>query len=67
MDRMNIQVRKRSLHDEDNPLLDHQSLTMAERIALVWDLTVQAWQFQMNTDAEPRISKDVVRIFRRKV
>jgi hypothetical protein len=60
-----IHVRKRSLHDEDNPLLDHASITPAERILLAWELTLQAWRIQGGTDAEPRLQKHVVRVLRR--
>ena len=66
MARKDIRIRKRSLHDEDNPLLDHASLTMAERVALVWELTVQAWWIQGRTDAEPRLSRDSIRVLRRR-
>ena len=66
MDRKDIEVRKRSLHDEDNPLLDHASLTMAERIALAWDLSLLAWQIENGSDGEPQFSKDSVRVVRQR-
>lgn len=65
MARKNVQVRKRSLHDEDNPLLDHVSLTPEERIELAWQLTLQGWRIQGRTDAEPRLSRHTVRVLRR--
>ena len=60
-----VTVRRRSLHDIENPMRAYAHLTPAERIALVWDLTLQAIAFQGATNAEPRLSRHLVRIVRR--
>ena len=60
-----VRVTKRSLQDEDNPLRAHETLTPSERVALVWELTLQAWAFQGRGDAEPRLARHLVRVYRR--
>jgi hypothetical protein len=39
-------------------------LSPAERVALVWPLTIQAWQFKDPTFRESRLRRDVVRLVR---
>ena len=60
-----VRVTKRSLHDEDDPLRAHENLTPSERVALVWELTLQAWAIQGRGDAEPRLARHIVRVYRR--
>ena len=43
---------------------DTASLQPAERLAMVWTLTVQAWAFK-GLDDEPRLPRHVVRVVRR--
>lgn len=38
--------------------------TAAERIAMVWPITLQAWQFKEPLHDEPRLRRDVVRTVR---
>jgi hypothetical protein len=47
---------------EDNSYVD--SLGPAERMKMVWQLTLQAWAYQGLRD-EPRLQRDVVRVIRR--
>jgi len=62
-DRSHYFVRKGSLLDEPrDETLAH--LTAAERVSMVWQLTIQAWQFKEPTFSEPRLRRDVVRIGR---
>jgi hypothetical protein len=62
-DRSQYPVRKGSLLDEprDEALA---RLSPAERVSMVWQLTIQAWQFKEPTFREPRLRRDVVRIIR---
>ncbi len=60
-----IRVTRRSLRDEDDPMRDYAERSPAERIALVWELTLQGLAFQGWTDAEPRLARDTVHIHRR--
>jgi hypothetical protein len=57
------QIRVLSLGEsEDHSYLD--SLGPAERMKMVWQLTLQAWAYQGLRD-EPRLQRDVVRVIRR--
>ena len=47
---------------EPNP---YMAMTVAERIKLVWPLTVAAWAFRGNPWDESRLRRDVERIVRR--
>ena len=40
-------------------------LTPAERMELVWPLTLQAWSFMQGTEGEPRLQRHAVRVVRR--
>ncbi len=40
-------------------------MTPAERIAMVWQLTLQAWAFKEGLTDEPRLRRDIVRVVRR--
>jgi hypothetical protein len=44
--------------------LDYAKFTPAERLAMVWELTRQAWMFKEGLVDEPRFRRDVVRIIR---
>lgn len=49
----------------DEPEDDYVArLTPAERMALVWPITLQAWAFQTGTTDEPRLRRDVGRVVR---
>jgi hypothetical protein len=39
-------------------------LTPAERLTMVWQLTLQAWMFKEGLLDEPRLRRDVVRTLR---
>lgn len=46
---------------------DWQRLTPAERLGMVWPLTVEAWTWALrgNFDAESRLPRHIVRVIRR--
>ncbi len=58
----NIQVRKTSLKEETNDL---KNTTAAERWAMMWQLALDAWAFKGEPLAEPRLQRNIVRVFRR--
>ena len=63
-DRSHTPTRIRRLHDEeDDEYL--RGLEPGERMAMVWQLTLQAWAFMEGLVDEPRLRRDVVRIVRR--
>jgi hypothetical protein len=43
---------------------DVRNLTPAQRLAMVWPLSVQAWQFKEPMADEPRLRRHVVRVVR---
>lgn len=55
-------ARKPLAAQEDDTWLEN--LSPPDRLALVWRLTLQAWAFK-GLDHEPRLRRDVVRVFRR--
>ena len=61
MDRSTYPTRLCRLGDEPREQDDN---TPAERIAMVWTLTLQAWAFQGGGDAESRLRRDVGRVVR---
>ena len=62
-DRSSYPVRVTRLEDrEDDTYL--RSLSPADRIAMVWPLTLQAWAFKEGLDDEPRLQRHVVRVVR---
>lgn len=63
MDRSHYPVRKLKLSEEGSE--PASTLTPAERIALVWPLTVEAWTFKDGRFDESRLRRDVVRVVRR--
>ena len=62
-DRSTYPVRVSRLHDEEDDAYV-RSLSPAERIAMVWPLTLQAWGFKEGLEDEPRLQRDVVRLVR---
>jgi hypothetical protein len=63
-DRSRYPIRIRRLHDpEDDEYV--RRLTPGERMAMVWQLTLQAWAFKEGLADEPRLRRDVVRVVRR--
>jgi hypothetical protein len=63
MNRSHYQTRKLHLDDEGRaPGVAH--LSPADRVGLVWTLTIQAWTFKDGTWHEPRLRRDAVRTLR---
>ncbi len=63
VDRSTYPTRKTTLSQQvDTASTD--ALDPAERVAMVWQLTMQAWAFK-GLDHEPRLRRDVVRVVRR--
>jgi len=59
-DRSQYPVRKGTLLDEPkDETVAH--LSPSERVAMVWQISVQAWQFKEPTFHESRLRRDVVR------
>ncbi len=60
-----IKVRKSRLQDQgkDDDLCD---TTPADRLAMLWPLTLSAWSFKGEPRAEPRLQRHIVHIQRRK-
>jgi hypothetical protein len=62
-DRSGYPVRVSGLHDpEDDAYV--RSLSPAERVAMVWPLTLAAWAFKEGLGIEPRLQRHVVRVVR---
>ncbi len=63
MDRSHYRVRKLRLAEEgrESGVAD---LGPPERVAMVWELTRQAWTFKDGHWDEPRLRRDVVRTLR---
>ena len=57
--RLGYNVRKISLAEEGKHS-DLSELTPSERVAMVWQLTAQAWTFKDGTWNEPRLRRDAV-------
>lgn len=63
MDRAQLPTRLYRLGEEPDD--DYVArLTPAERMALVWPITLQAWAFQTGTTDEPRLRRDAGRVIR---
>jgi hypothetical protein len=63
-DRKNYLVRKLDRHEaRDNDLKD---ASPADRVAMLWQLTVDVWAFMGYDIAESRLSRHIVRVVRRK-
>ena len=61
MDRSRVQITTLEMQGTDNFLKDY---TPAERMAMVWPLTLDAWSFKDPSIAESRFQRHVVRIDR---
>lgn len=62
--RESYRVRKLDRHEvRDDDLKD---ATPAERMAMLWPLTVDVWAFMGYDIAESRLSRHIVRVLRRK-
>jgi hypothetical protein len=61
--RENYPVRKTTLERQGTER-DVRDRTPAERMAMVWTLSVQAWQFKEPTGDEPRLRRHIVRTVR---
>ena len=62
-DRSQWRARKISLAEEGRSD-DVEHLSPAERVAMVWQLTAQAWTFKDGHWDDPRLRRDVVRTVR---
>ena len=60
----NIPVRKVSLRDSETGE-DLKGKSPGELLGMVWPLTLSAWSFKENLNAEPRLQRDVVVLKRR--
>lgn len=58
-------VRKTTLTRQGDEDIAASRCNGAERMAMVWQLTCQAWMFKEGRFAEPRLRRDVVRVVRR--
>jgi hypothetical protein len=58
-------VRKTTLQGQDHDL-DLENTTAAERLGMMWQLTLDAWAFMGKPVAESRLPRHIVRIRRRK-
>ena len=57
-------VRKIALADEGRSD-DVRRMSPSERVAMMWQLALQAWMFKDGLIDEPRLRRDVVRTLRR--
>lgn len=58
-------VRKSTLHEQDaDP--DLENTTAAERLGMMWQLTLDAWAFAGQPLAESRLPRHLVRVRRRR-
>lgn len=64
IDRSNWQVRRVPLTDQGQDD-DLAGVSMADRIGMVWQLTVDAWAMKDKDAAQRRLPRDVVRLERR--
>ena len=65
MDRSHYAVRiVKKGEDERDPYLEQT--TPAERLLMMWPLTVQAWAFKGEDVSESRLQRHVVRVIKRK-
>jgi hypothetical protein len=55
----NIMVRKISLHHADGHS-DLKDKSPQQLIGMMWQLTLNAWTFKENLNAEPRLQRHVV-------
>ena len=60
----NILIRRSSLHDPDNER-DLKDKSPQQLIGMMWQLTLNAWSFKENLNAEPRLQRHIVVLKRR--
>jgi len=60
-----IKVRKSRLQNQGNDD-DLRETTPAERLAMLWPMTLSAWSFRGDFRAESRLQRHIVHIQRRK-
>jgi hypothetical protein len=65
MSRKNRQLKVTKLSEQQSDF-DLRNTTPAERWAMMWQLTLDAWAFKGESVAEPRTQRHIVRIFRPK-
>ena len=63
MERADLPVRKMQV-SESGPDPWLRGLSAEQRIAMVWQLSLQAWTFKEGLLDEPRLRRDVVRTIR---
>lgn len=56
-------IRVMSLHERGQDV-DLKGTTPAERLSMMWQLTLDAWAFKGETLVEPRLPRHVVRLHR---
>jgi hypothetical protein len=61
----NILIRRISLHDSDDES-DLQDKSPQQLIGMMWQLTLDAWSFKENSNAEPRLQRHVVVLKKRR-
>ena len=60
------EIRVSNLHDQDrSDQDDFFRTTPAERLQMMWQLTVDAWAFKGERVAELRLPRHIVRVLRR--
>ena len=57
-------VRVRRLHEQDNDD-DLRDTTPAERLGMMWQLTLDAWAFKGESVAQSRLPRHIVHLLRR--
>lgn len=63
MIRRPLTCRRVDLHDEES-FAEEREMAPAQRLDLVWELTVNAWAFAGADIRESRLRRDVVRLVR---
>ena len=64
MKERDLRIKFSPVRSEEGPDENDLFLTMEERIAMVWPLTVDAWAFKGDPVAESRLPRHIVRILR---
>jgi hypothetical protein len=62
----NRQVKVTKLSEQTGDFDLRNTTTPAERWAMMWQLTLDAWAFKGEPVAEPGLHRHIVRVFRRK-
>ena len=61
----NILVRKSSLHNADGNG-DLKDKSPEQLLSMMWQLALNAWSFKENSNAEPRLQRNVIVLKRRR-